>query len=50
MKSKKFDAKSFLNAKTLSPLEQNQIRGGKADGVKVKVKVSETVTETETES
>lgn len=28
---KKFDPKAFLNAETLSPLEQNKIRGGFAD-------------------
>ncbi|WP_374461580.1 hypothetical protein [Chryseobacterium taeanense] len=28
MKKAKFNAKEFLKAKTLSPLEQNQLRGG----------------------
>ncbi|CEJ69013.1 hypothetical protein SAMN05421866_0314 [Chryseobacterium oranimense] len=49
MKNKSFNAKSFLNAKTLSPLDESKIRGGlSADGVKVSVKetVKETVTET----
>ncbi|MGP2571440.1 hypothetical protein ACT4R9_11155 [Ornithobacterium rhinotracheale] len=50
MKKSKFDAKRFLNAKTLNPLEENTIRGGIADNVKVKVVVRETVTETETGS
>jgi|GEM_PF-2372841 len=30
-KKKKFNAKEFLKAKTLSPLEQNKIRGGFGD-------------------
>ncbi|MBT2622720.1 MULTISPECIES: hypothetical protein [Chryseobacterium] len=28
MKKAKFNAKEFLKVKTLSPLEQNQLRGG----------------------
>jgi hypothetical protein len=41
MKKAKFNAKEFLKVKTLSPLEQNQLRGGfgeaeAADGVVVK--------------
>jgi hypothetical protein len=43
MKTKKIDAKSFLNVKTLSPLEENEIKGG----IGVKVTVKETVTVTE---
>lgn len=40
MKKAKFNAKEFLKVKTLSPLEQNQLRGGfgeaeAADGVVV---------------
>ncbi len=39
MKKAKFNAKEFLKVKTLSPLEQNQLRGGfgeaEADGVVV---------------
>ena len=40
-KKPKFNAKEFLKAKTLSPLEQNKIRGGFAnlsdnDGVQVR--------------
>jgi hypothetical protein len=31
MKKIKFDAKQFLGAEILSPLEQNKIRGGFAD-------------------
>ncbi|WP_294296742.1 hypothetical protein [uncultured Chryseobacterium sp.] len=31
MKKAKFNAKEFLKAKTLSPLEQNQLRGGFGD-------------------
>ncbi|WP_208809435.1 hypothetical protein [Riemerella anatipestifer] len=53
MKNSKFDAKRFLNAKTLNPLEENTIRGGVAgDNVKVRVTVTvkETVTETESGS
>ena len=43
MKTQKIDAKSFLNVKTLSPLEESEIKGG----IGVKVTVRETVTETE---
>jgi hypothetical protein len=32
MKNSKFDAKSFLQVKTLSPLETIAIKGGLADG------------------
>ncbi|MCJ8154926.1 hypothetical protein MKJ01_14250 [Chryseobacterium sp. SSA4.19] len=44
MKKAKFNAKEFLKAKTLSPLEQNQLRGGfgeaeAAEGVVVVVRV-----------
>jgi len=39
MKNQKFDAKSFLNVKTLSPLEETQVKGGLEDDVKVKVKI-----------
>ena len=28
MKTKNFDAKTFLNLKTLTPLEENVIKGG----------------------
>ncbi|WP_255420533.1 MULTISPECIES: hypothetical protein [Aquimarina] len=38
MKNQKFDVKGFLNVKTLSPLEETQVKGG-TDKVKVKVKV-----------
>ncbi|MBQ4819271.1 hypothetical protein [Aquimarina sp. MMG016] len=38
MKNQKFNAREFLNVKTLSPLEETQIVGGR-DKVKVKVKV-----------
>lgn len=31
MKKAKFNAKEFLKVKTLSPLEQNQLRGGFGD-------------------
>jgi len=31
MKNQKFDAKSFLNVKTLSPLESSQVKGGLQD-------------------
>lgn len=40
MKNQKFDAKSFLNVKTLSPLESLSIKGGLED-VKDKKKVKD---------
>jgi len=45
MKTKKIDAKSFLNVKTLSPLEENEIKGGIGVKITVKEKEKETVTE-----
>ena len=37
-KSKNFDAKSFLGLKTLTPLEENGIKGGLAAAHKIKQK------------
>ena len=39
MKQEKFDAKSFLKAKVLSPLEQNKIKGGLNGVVRVQQQV-----------
>jgi hypothetical protein len=50
MKDKKFDPKEFLNAKVLSPLEEEALKGGTGTAVKKKVVVKKVEVQVETQS